>query len=98
MHLTAIISKVFERVVGRVIQPFFVSTGAFGQSQWAFQKGIGAADLVAEIVMSSLLAFQRKLKVGIYLSDISGAFDKVETALLMRKLRATGLSEKMLLF
>ena len=78
-------------MLGRVLQAYFSSTEAFGVSQWAFQKGIGACDLVAEIVMSCLLAFQQKLITAIYLSDISGAFDKVDTEIFIGKLDGAGL-------
>ena len=89
VHLTPVLSKVCERVLGKLLQPFFAKTAAFGSSQWAFQKGMGVSDLIAEMVMSILLGFQRKQKTAIYLSDISGAFDKVETLLLLEKLRTT---------
>ena len=38
------------------------------------------------------------LKVGIFLSDIAGAFDRVDTELLLEKLKRCGLSDKMLGF
>ena len=93
VHLTPVLTKVLEKVLGQILQPYFVSVGAYGSSQWAFQKKIGASDLVAETVMSCLLACQQNRKNAIYLSDISGAFDRVETELLLEKLKATGLSK-----
>ena len=48
--------------------------------------------------MNRLEGFQEKKKTAIYLSDISGAFDKVETELLLRKLRAAGLKDTFLKF
>ena len=40
--------------------------------------GRSVADFVAEVILSSSLSFQHGKKVGIDLSDISRAFDKVE--------------------
>ena len=37
-------------------------------------------------------------KIGVYLSDISGAFDRVESSLLLKKLEAAGLNENLLAF
>ena len=92
VHLTPVISKVCERVIGRILQPFFTASDAFGRSQWAFQKQIGVADLIAEFILSILLNFQNGQKTGVYLSDVSGAFDNVDMDLLMAKLRASGLN------
>ena len=47
--------------------------------------------------MSSwLLTLDSRRKVGLYLSDISGAFDRVETQRLLAKLEATGLNKNFL--
>ena len=98
LHLTPVLSKVVERIFASVLVPFFASTNAFGRSQWAFQKKIGCNDLVCLLVNRWLLAFQERRKVGIYLSDISGAFDRVERSRICRKLRAAGLNRKFLNF
>ena len=37
-------------------------------------------------------------KTGLYCSDVSGAFDKVETGRLLQKLKAAGLNETLLTF
>lgn len=41
-----------------------------------------------------LLAFQERRKVGLYLSDVSGAFDRVERRRLLCKLRCASVSEQ----
>ena len=41
LNLTTVFSKVVERILARVITPFFSQTGAYGRSQWAFQSGMG---------------------------------------------------------
>ena len=45
---------------------------------------------------SWLLSFQRRLKVGVYLGDISGAFDRVDAKRFLHKLRRRGVCDKLL--
>ena len=45
-----------------------------------------------------ILAFHHRRKVGVYLSDISGAFDRVRTDLLLAKCRAVGMTDVWILF
>ena len=97
-HLTDILSKVAERTLARVLTPFFEQTEALGRDQWAFRRKRSCRDLVALLVCRWLWALDNGFKVGIYLSDISGAFDKVERELLMDRLRAIGLSNSFLRF
>jgi len=76
VHLTPILSKIAEKVIGkRLIQ--HLRGGYFGENQWAFQPGLGARDLVTALIMSWILSICTGHKVGAYLSDISGAFDRV---------------------
>ena len=96
VHLTTLLSKVTERLLNTVLTPFLQKTGAFGASQFAFQKGLSANDLVAAQVCSWILALTLRKKIGVYLSDISGAFDKVETDRLLAKLTATGINSTFL--
>ena len=98
IHLTSILSKVCERVLLRSLRPFFEQVDAFGVSQFAFRKGRSCQDLLLKLTCTWLLAFQEKRKVGLYLSDISGAFDKVSVTVLLRYLRRSGISETLLNF
>ena len=50
------------------------------------------------LVCRWLWALDQGFKVGIYLSDISGAFDKVDRDILVARLRAIGLSTTMIEF
>ena len=96
--MTAVLSKVVERVVLSVLGPYCQSTNAYGDSQFAFQKGVSCNDLVAALTCSWILAVENREKVGVYLSDISGAFDKVETGRLLAKLKAAGFNDELLRF
>jgi len=74
VHLTNVLSKVAERVIGSTLVPF-LANNAFGDNQLAFRKRLGCKDLVTMLVMSWILGICSGHKVGAYLGDISGAFD-----------------------
>ena len=98
IHLTSNVSKLCERMLNRLLQPFFSCQGSFGLLQHAFQKGRSCPDLIVILVCSWLLAFQKGQKVGLYLSDIAGAFDRVHVPRLMAKLQSTGISQQFMKF
>ena len=62
----------------------------FGVNQWAFTPGLGARDLVTALVMSWILGICTGHKIGSYLSDITGAFDRVCKDFNLAKLHAAG--------
>ena len=97
IHLTCILSKIVERVIAQPLVPFLEQHG-FGTSQWAFRKKSSARDLVTICAARWVLAISKGLKVGLYLSDISGAFDKVNRCLLIGKLAELGLPSSFLDF
>ena len=89
VHLTSVLSKVAEKVIGHRLVPF-LQRNAFGDNQWGFSTGLGAKDLVTMLIMFWILAICSWQKVGAYLSDISGAFDRVFQILLLAKLYGFG--------
>ena len=91
------ISKVVERVVGKPLI-HHLQLHAFGSSQWAFTKGRSARDLSTLCVCRWLLHICSGSKIGIYLSDISGAFDRVFKEFLIAKLQRAGIGEMYLKF
>ena len=72
---------------------FFESVNAHGDIQFAFRKNIGCHDLLLALMCSWLLSFQCRKKVGVFLSDIAGAFDRVDTKKLVAKLNALGVCD-----
>ena len=98
VHLTDILSKVVQRTIAQTLTPFLDRTGAFGKDQWAFRQKRSCRDLVALLVTRRLWALDNGFKVGIYLSDISGAFDKVDREILIECLRKAGISLELLKF
>ena len=97
VHLTPVLSKVAEKIIGKTLQAFLQTT-AFGKNQWAFTPGLGSRDLVTKLIMEWILAICSGKKVGAYLSDISGAFDKVCKEYLLSKLNAAGVGSVYLNF
>jgi len=97
VHLTSILSKVVERVIGLPLTAFLESHG-FGDAQWAFRKKSSARDMVTICVAQWVIMICKGRKIGLYLSDISGAFDKVSRLLLIGKLSQIGLPSTFLDF
>ena len=85
IHLTSILSKVVERVIGNPLTAFLEARG-YGDAQWAFRKKSSARDLITICGAMWVLLICQGFKIGLYLSDISGAFDKVSRALIIGKL------------
>ena len=98
LHLTPVLSKVVERVIKIPFGNFLEAIDGYGAAQWAFRRKRGCTDLVLLLMCSWLLSFQRRLKVGVYLGDISGAFDRVDAKRLLHKLRRLGVCDKLLAF
>jgi len=97
VHLTTILSKIAERLIGGQLVPY-LQKYTYGENQWAFSTGLSSRDLVTMLVMSWILAICTGKKVGGYLSDISGAFDRVDSKLLLAKLYEFGVGEQYLRF
>ena len=96
VHLTAQLSKVMERLLGTLWLDAANSDAQVGDNQFAYRKKRGGRDLLAYASLKWLWAMRMKQKVAIYLSDVSGAFDKVEAERLFAKLTAKNIPPKTL--
>ena len=85
------LSKVVERAVGSLVLPWLESTEAYGPHQYAYARGKSYKDVLAVNVCSWILLMEQGLAVGLYCSDVKGAFDKVERDRLVAKLQRLGL-------
>ena len=94
--MTAQVSKARERFIGRLFFPFLHRTETFGFNQFAYVPKRDARDAILFLVITWLLFFAASCKIGFYCSDVSGAFDRVDSDLLLSKLTASGLPEKLL--
>ena len=68
----------------------FLRSRAIGNSQWPFKPGLSARDLTTAVMLKWILAICKGFKIGAYLGDISGAFDRVFKDYIMAKLQAAG--------
>ena len=95
VHLTSQMSKVAERILKQMVQPYLVARGSFGEHQFAYVERRGARDMLAYMVLVWLRGFARAQKYALYCSDVSGAFDRVEVERMVAKLRAAGIHERL---
>ena len=93
--MTPQLSKVMERFLGSMVVTFMSLPVNVGPNQFAYQKARGARDALAQMVLTWLQGFNRRLKFAVYCSDVSGAFDRVSTQRMLDKLRAKGMREDM---
>ena len=96
IHLTAQLSKVVERLLKALFVPFITSTVGYGPNQFAYTTGRGARDALATLVLTWVEALARGRKIGIYCSDVSGAFDRVSVDRLVAKLQAPTIHQKVI--
>ena len=89
IHLTSQISKVAERVIAALFVPQLICSGAVGRNQFAYMPERGARDAFAQLVLFWISLFGRKRKIAVYCSDVSGAFDKVNSRRLLQKTSRT---------
>ena len=96
IQLTSQISKVAERVIASLFVPQLICAGAYGRNQFAYMRERGARDALAQLVLTWISMFGKQRKIAVYCSDVSGAFDKVNSRMLLRKLRARGIPDAIL--
>ena len=97
IHLTSQISKVAKRIIASLFVPQLINLGAYGRNQFAYMPERGARDALAQLVLTWISMFAERRKIAIYCSDVSGAFDKVNSRRLLRKLRSRGVPDVILL-
>ena len=78
--------------------PLWEKIDAFGNDQWTFRKKRSYRDLVTLLVASWIMAVHIGNKVGIYLSDIAAAFDRVFKQCMLAKCRRAGANDCFLIF
>ena len=89
IHLTSIVSKTIECVIGNPLISFIQRKG-FSNYQWAFRKRSSSRDLITVCIAKWKLQICEGMKIGLFLADISAAFDRVARNLLLGKLMQCG--------
>ena len=95
--MTSQISKVAERVIASLFVPQLIYTEAQGRNQFAYMPERGARDALAQLVLTWISMFSKRRNNAVYCSDVSGAFDKVNSRRLLGKLRFRGVPDAILL-
>ena len=90
VHLTSQLSKACERILGPGFQSFFEASETYGPRQFAYMKGRGHRDALLANILQWLWWLETGHVVGLYCSDVSGAFDRVDRDILVRKLLSSG--------
>ncbi len=98
IHLTPQLSKVLERVIGKVFLPWVNRNNKFGEHQYAYGKGRSHKDALAVNVNSWLLKLELGDILALYCSDVSGAMDRVRRERLLSKLSVSGIHERVVAF
>ena len=70
--------------------PNLCSIAAFGCNQFAYLTGRGAWDASAIVAIARARALAAGRKIGVYCSDVFGAFDHVSKDRLVAKLKKKG--------
>ena len=98
VHLTPQISKVIERVVGYAFLPWANQVRLFGENQYAYSTRRSHRDALAVNISNWLRFLDDGYAVGLYCSDVSGAFDRVRCERLVEKLRHSRLHSNIAVF
>ena len=94
INLTAQISKAVERYLCRWIGQL-LEDRAFGHAQFAYRKRHGARDAVLYYVRTWIATLNVGNEISVYCSDVAGAFDRVDSEILLTKLEWFGLNVKL---
>ena len=82
-----------ERLIAHSLAPF-LARNAYGTNQWAYRRKCGSKDLLCFLQCSWILAICREKQIGVYFSDIEGAFDRVFAQCFLAKVRQLGICDK----
>ena len=96
IHLTSQLSKVVERMLAAHLLGFLEKCCASRQRQFAYRRGRGYRDALAHCMLTWIWALGIGKRVAVYCSDVSGAFDRVSSDILLEKLKAYGIHADLL--
>ena len=78
------------------IEPHVERVGAMGENQFAYRKNMGSRDLILMLMLEWMTILDRRGKIGVFCSDVAGAFDRVSASILVAKLKMHGLHPRMI--
>ncbi len=98
IHLTSQMSKAMERLLACQFMPRQEMTVQFvGPNQFAYLTGHGARDAIVWLATTWISALNARKRIGVYCSDVSGAFDRVRESRMLKKLRSKQINARMIL-
>ena len=88
------ICKVLERIIRKQICSFLDQNGCFNSTQHGFRSGRSCLSALLDVFDNSMHMLTNNPSVDMVYLDFSKAFDKVDHAVLLHKLRSLGISVK----
>ena len=96
ISITPILSKVFERLISSRLGSFMEVTGVFPSHQYSYRKRLGTCDALLDIVCAGQQSLDGGGETVLVQIDFSSAFDRVNHAALIHKLREVGVGGSVL--
>ena len=96
ISITPVLSKVFEKVIARRLVRYFETEELLPAEQYAYRKGVGTLDALLSICCRGQAALDRGNEQLLVQIDFSAAFDRVNHAGLLYKLRSAGVGGSLL--
>ena len=87
-----------ERIIGSSFLRWAFDNDLYGQNQYAYSTGRSHKDALAVNICNWLIMLENGDAIGLYCSDVSGAFDRVRKERLISKLRLSGLNPRIIRF
>lgn len=91
ISITAVLSKVFERLLSCRLCGYLVKRNLLPSRQYAYRRGLSTCDALLDISHALQCALDAGSEARLVQIDFSGAFDKVNHAGLLYKLAAAGI-------
>ena len=95
VSLTSHLVKVFERVIRMKLVKFIDDNKLIAKEQYGFQAGLSCTSQLIYHFENLLNILEEKCNVDALYLDFSKAFDKVDHLILLRKLKALGITGKL---
>ena len=93
IYLTNQSLKVAERAIGNLFLPRLQHTEKFGPRQFVYCQGRSYKDALNLCVCDWILALSSNYRIGLYCSDVAGAFNKTSSERLKKELAVLGIHE-----
>ena len=96
ISITPCLSKIFERLISTRLSRFLERSGLLPEHQYAYRKGLGTCDALLDIVSAGQKELDGGRELALVQLDFSAAFDRVNHAGLLFKLRNVGVGGSVL--